>query len=136
MPKVANRPDLDTPLSRDEFVRETIRLLAGQGKKSHMVKDGITLCRYRGAGGCCCALGFWIRDDKYSESLEGECPVDSVAVLDALPSWVVAFGGSFLGSVQEDLHDLRDDDEFTVEALTEEAVRCRLLPNPSEGGAS
>ena len=66
------RPYLDTPLSRDDFVRETIRLLAEQGKKSVVEKDdGTRVCRYRGVNGRRCAIGFWVRDDKYSESLEG-----------------------------------------------------------------
>jgi hypothetical protein len=56
-------------MTNQEIYNISVNHLRRQGKKS-LLKEGATMCAYRGIGGLMCAAGPFIPDDKYTSNLE------------------------------------------------------------------
>lgn len=94
----------------EEYHIEAIRAVVRQGRKS--IRGGS--CRYRGPDGLKCAVGHLIKDEYYSEEMEGKSihvPMvrDAVANSLGIPLESVDFGKLIL--IQR-AHDASQEDAF------------------------
>lgn len=99
--------------------------LGAQGRKS--VQEGTTNCKYRGAGGCKCAVGILLTDEEYRPEFDARSMrVQTIALEGYLPKRLRRHE-SFLADMQA-AHDRPETGERVVEHLRNAAVKHRLSP--------
>lgn len=101
-------------MSKQLAVNDAVEGIVAQGGWS--VNYG-TIGRYRGSGGCKCAIGHLIPDEKYSSDIECDA-ADSEAVKNCVSKKYGNLDASFLINMQKDLHDALYDDPFEIKSYT------------------
>lgn len=87
-------------MTKQEAFDRVWRHFVIEGNPQSMGADGVT-CRYRGENGARCAVGLFIPDSEYSESLEG-CSLD---LIEPLPPSLEALGMRDLLRAMQWAHD-------------------------------